>query len=175
MVRRRLEGRRRRRRVAVRRNIQADAAPSPHNRDVPPRRFGAVGGGDGESSTAGAKTTTTTTNVYRVLGADPSMSRSEIRKLYVELAKLHHPDSSSSSSSSSRTDEFDEIARAWEILSDERTRRAYDREMRAIEIKEGILRGADALAREYGPTVRGFYEDVAIPLLRRVLVGRTVS
>ena len=52
------------------------------------------------------------------------------------------------------------------VLSDPKSRRAHDRELAAHEFKEGVLRSAEELTREYGPAVRGFYEDVAIPLLR---------
>ena len=52
------------------------------------------------------------------------------------------------------------------VLSDPKSRRAHDQLLAAHEFKEGVLRSAGELAREYGPAVRGFYEDVAIPLLR---------
>ena len=35
-----------------------------------------------------------------------------------------------------------------------------------LEGWQGVLRSAGELAREYGPAITGFYEDMAIPLLR---------
>ena len=101
------------------------------------------------------------------------MTRSEIRRLYVGLARALHPDASppddgddDGGGAGAVPARFDDVARAWEVHSDPRSRRAHDRELAAAEFKEGVLRSAGELAREYGPAVRGFYEDVAIPLLR---------
>ena len=111
-------------------------------------------------------------NLYEILGASPSMSRSEIKRLYINLAKQTHPDSYNNNNSIDATDEwnedrFNEVAQAWDILSDNKTRRAYDRELAANDFKEDIIKKASELANEYGPSAQRFYDDVAIPLLRR--------
>ncbi|KAL7524649.1 hypothetical protein ACHAXR_000661, partial [Thalassiosira sp. AJA248-18] len=117
-------------------------------------------------------------NLYDILGANPAMSRTAIKQRYIALAKETHPDSNNyassaatttdnSSSSSSSVNRFNEIAQAWTILSDAKTRRAYDRELAANDFKEDIVKKAGEVAREYGPTARKFYDDFAIPLLRR--------
>jgi curved DNA-binding protein CbpA len=106
------------------------------------------------------------------------MSRTEIRQRYIALAKSTHPDSPSNSDDSTTTttasnsnnnyNSFDNVARAWEVLSDTQTRRVHDRELAAIEFKDNISRMADVAVREVvGPTFTKFYEDVAIPLFRR--------
>lgn len=102
-------------------------------------------------------------NLYDVLGADQSMSRQDIKRQYITLAKEYHPDSAGPEF----VDRFDEIARAWDVLSDNTTRRAYDRELAAEKFKDDIVQRASAVANEYGPTARAFYEDFALPFLRR--------
>lgn len=125
-------------------------------------------------SNEGSRTTTTTTkrkkksrlpekNLYDILGANQSMTRQDIKRLYITLAKEYHPDSAGPE----YVDRFDEIARAWDVLSDNNARRAYDRELAAEAFKDDILARATAVANEYGPTARAFYEDVALPFLRR--------
>ena len=102
-------------------------------------------------------------NLYDILGANQSMSRQDIKRQYITLAKEYHPDSAGPE----YVDRFDEIARAWDVLSDNTARRAYDRELAAEKFKEDIVQRASAVANEYGPTARAFYEDFALPFLRR--------
>ena len=107
-------------------------------------------------------------NLYNILGASPNMSRTEIKRLYITLAKQTHPDAIQTEDDSySNVNNFNEIAQAWEILSDFKTRRAYDRELAANEFKDDVVLRASELAKEYGPQARKFYDDIAIPLLRR--------
>ena len=102
-------------------------------------------------------------NLYDILGAKQSMSRQDIKRQYITLAKEYHPDSAGPE----YVDRFDEIARAWDVLSDSTARRAYDRELAAEKFKDDIVQRASAVANEYGPTARAFYEDFALPFLRR--------
>ena len=104
-------------------------------------------------------------NPYKILGANPNMSKIEIKKLYVNLAKETHPDSAGTSPES--VDRFNEVARAWSILSDPKSRRKYDREVAADAIKDEIVDYVSEAAKEYGPGARRFYDEFAIPLLRR--------
>ncbi|KAK1747048.1 DnaJ domain-containing protein [Skeletonema marinoi] len=102
-------------------------------------------------------------NLYDILGAKQSMSRQDIKRQYITLAKEYHPDSAGPE----YVDRFDEIARAWDVLSDSTARRAYDRELAAEKFKDDIVQRASTVANEYGPTARAFYEDFALPFLRR--------
>lgn len=110
-------------------------------------------------------------NLYEILGASPTMSRSEIKRLYISLAKEYHPDSAPSSivgaTAADGSDRFNDVAQAWSVLSDPKSRRAYDRELAAQGFKEDVVKRAGEVAREYGPTARKFYEEYAIPFLRR--------
>ena len=59
-----------------------------------------------------------------MLGLTKRATQAEIKKKFYELAKKHHPDSAKSS----RDDEekFKQITVAYDLLSNEKTRAAYD-------------------------------------------------
>jgi hypothetical protein len=57
---------------------------------------------------------------YDVLGVSPSAKHEEIRLRFLELAKLHHPDSGGSPK------EFAEISTAWKVLGNKTERSMYD-------------------------------------------------
>lgn len=59
-------------------------------------------------------------NPYKILGVSSSTSVSEIKKAYRELAKIHHPDKGGD------PDKFKQIARAYEVLSNESSKEYYD-------------------------------------------------
>lgn len=63
---------------------------------------------------------------YSVLGVEPEADLGQIRKAYHKLALQHHPDRNKGSKESE--ERFREIAKAYAILSDERTRHIFDRE-----------------------------------------------
>ena len=61
---------------------------------------------------------------YEVLGVNRSASAEEIRKAYRRLAREFHPDVNKSPEAATR---FAEMQDAYEVLSDARKRKAYDR------------------------------------------------
>ncbi|OCF73795.1 chaperone DnaJ [Kwoniella mangroviensis CBS 8886] len=63
-------------------------------------------------------------NPYDVLGVKKDASASEIKKSYYQLAKKWHPDSSKEEGAKEK---FHEIQAAYDILSDDSKRQAYDR------------------------------------------------
>ena len=77
---------------------------------------------------------------YAVLGADPSMSHSELRAIWRSQAKAHHPDLGADS-----PQRMVAINDAWEVLGDERLRYAYDRRDELLS----VLMDADAVASEF--------------------------
>lgn len=60
---------------------------------------------------------------YEVLGIKKDASKSEIKKAYRNLAKKYHPDRNNSSDAEEK---FKEVQEAYETLSDEQKRKAYD-------------------------------------------------
>lgn len=60
---------------------------------------------------------------YEVLGLSKSSSKDEIKKAYRKLAKRYHPDKNKENGAEER---FKEIQEAYDILSDDQKRSAYD-------------------------------------------------
>ncbi|KAH0518316.1 dnaJ homolog subfamily A member 3, mitochondrial [Microtus ochrogaster] len=61
---------------------------------------------------------------YQILGVPRNASRKDIRKAYLELAKKYHPDSNKDDPKAK--EKFTQVARAYEVLSDEAERKRYD-------------------------------------------------
>ncbi|MBY0531657.1 MAG: J domain-containing protein, partial [Xanthobacteraceae bacterium] len=82
---------------------------------------------------------------YEVLGVGRKASADEIKKSFRKLAKKHHPDSSKGDPKAAAR--FNEINTAYEILGDEKKRKAFD----AGEIDaEGKPRGFNFDPRQQG-------------------------
>jgi DnaJ-class molecular chaperone len=82
---------------------------------------------------------------YEVLGVSRKASADEIKKSFRKLAKKHHPDSNKGDPKGSAR--FNEINSAYEILGDEKKRKAFD----AGEIDaEGKQRGFNFDPRQQG-------------------------
>lgn len=60
---------------------------------------------------------------YKVLGVSEDASQDDIRKSYRKLARKYHPDVSKEADAEER---FKEVGEAYEVLRDEKKRRAYD-------------------------------------------------
>jgi curved DNA-binding protein CbpA len=63
---------------------------------------------------------------YRLLGVERAASAAEIRKAYYRMAKIWHPDVSEAGDAKSR---FQQISKAYRILSNPLSRRAYDQRL----------------------------------------------
>ncbi|XP_023141946.2 dnaJ homolog subfamily C member 24 [Amphiprion ocellaris] len=78
-------------------------------------------------------------DLYAVLGASPCDTVQQLRHRYQLLALQYHPDrlgGQCSSEAESGVKKFLEVDAAWKILSDENTRRQYDLQKRAQELKQ---------------------------------------
>nr|XP_040019225.1 dnaJ homolog subfamily C member 24 isoform X2 [Gasterosteus aculeatus aculeatus] len=78
-------------------------------------------------------------DLYAVLGAGPSDSAQQLRHRYQRLALQYHPDrhaGSSSAEAESGMKRFLEVDAAWRVLGDQTTRRQYDLQRRAQELKQ---------------------------------------
>jgi DnaJ-class molecular chaperone len=67
-----------------------------------------------------------TRNYYKILGVTQKTAKADLKKKYRELAKQYHPDTNAGSKTAE--DKFKIISEAYEILSDAKKRKAYDRE-----------------------------------------------
>ena len=64
-------------------------------------------------------------DLYKVLEISRSASQNDLKKKYRELTRKYHPDKNKGSKEA--VDKFTEVAEAYEILSDAKKRRMYDR------------------------------------------------
>jgi DnaJ family protein A protein 2 len=67
-----------------------------------------------------------TKSLYDVLEVPKTADNSEIRKQYLKMSRIYHPDKVSEEKREEATSKFKEISQAYEVLSDEQTRAYYD-------------------------------------------------
>ncbi|KAJ1849995.1 hypothetical protein LPJ70_000098 [Coemansia sp. RSA 2708] len=72
-----------------------------------------------------SRASTDTAGLYNVLGVDRDATPDELKRAYRRLALQHHPDRNPGASG--RSGEFVRIQYAYDVLSDERRRRIYNR------------------------------------------------
>jgi molecular chaperone DnaJ len=93
---------------------------------------------------------------YEVLGVARGANADEIRKAYRKLARQHHPDINKASDAEAK---FKELSEAYEVLSDDNKRAAYDRFGHAAVDGSGM--GAGAGAGGFGDfTGFGGFDDI---------------
>ncbi|XP_033913222.2 dnaJ homolog subfamily C member 24-like [Acipenser ruthenus] len=77
---------------------------------------------------------------YNILGANPSESLQELKQKYQKLALLYHPDKQSpdvpAGELEKRVQRFIDVDQAWKILGNEETKKQYDLQRRAAELKQ---------------------------------------
>ncbi len=91
---------------------------------------------------------------YKVLGAALKDAAGAIKKKYRALAKEHHPDANNGDKKSEEL--FKKITEAYEVLSDDKKRKAYDRERVAAKSRQSYSGGGSAgnssgAEGKYGP------------------------
>src|SRR5690349_11010098 len=64
-------------------------------------------------------------SLYDTLGVKKGASQAEIKKAYRKLAREHHPDANAGDKAAE--ERFKEVQTAYDILSDEKKRKEYDR------------------------------------------------
>jgi len=108
--------------------------------------------------------------LYDILGASRDASTAELRRRYLMLAKMKHPDAinaagaSEDHSGSDRAGtnqqqqddmvDFTQIAAAWSVLSNEKERRKYDRTLQRQELANNFESFLDAGLRNAIPFVQ---------------------
>lgn len=121
--------------------------------------------------------------LYEILGASPTASRAELKKKYVEMAKLSHPDAQIGREGPQivgDTPDFGEIAAAWRVLGDTKSRKRYDRELQYKEWSAYASKYANEKLEEAVPAVAKIMDNVAVPFIRRtaattIAVSQAVS
>ncbi|XP_067388184.1 dnaJ homolog subfamily C member 24 isoform X1 [Emydura macquarii macquarii] len=82
-------------------------------------------------------------DLYRILGAEPSDTLTELKQKYQKLALLYHPDKQSADVPAGevgeRVQRFIEIDQAWKILGNEETKKEYDLQRRELNIYHYFL------------------------------------
>lgn len=91
---------------------------------------------------------------YEILGVSPNADDAAIKKAYRKLAKRYHPDSNSGDARAEEA--FKEVTEAYDILSDEKKRKLYDRFGHAAFDGSGPEAGAyDQNAHGWSPFGQG--------------------
>ena len=78
---------------------------------------------------------------YRVLGLDPGSSEESIKLAYRRLAREAHPDRNMDKNAQQQAEAATRMAglnRAYAVLSDSKKRRAYDQELKTIQLVDKI-------------------------------------
>ncbi|KAL7471725.1 hypothetical protein ACHAXS_012028 [Conticribra weissflogii] len=97
------------------------------------------------------------------------MTKPEIKKLYLTLAKQTHPDSAGYSPEN--IERFNRVARAYSILSDKQLRKRYDRELKANALTEEADEYMEGKKREMGRVLEAWYDELFIPFLTSLATG----
>ena len=91
--------------------------------------------GRGEAASADGGADAAQPNHYKALGVGPEATGAEIRAAYRRIARASHPDKADGEQA-----RFVEAAAAYEVLSDERRRHAYD--VAIMGVQEGLGSGS---------------------------------
>jgi molecular chaperone DnaJ len=94
---------------------------------------------------------------YDVLGVARGANADEIRKAYRKLARQHHPDMNKSPDAEAK---FKELSEAYEVLSDDNKRAAYDRFGHAAVDGSGMGAGAGGFSDFTGFGGMGGFDDI---------------
>jgi curved DNA-binding protein CbpA len=123
-----------------------------------------INGAVGNTTTSLTTEKKPTPTLYEILGAKPSDTKEEIKKKYVQLAKMSHPDAIKFNGNTIEVD-FNEISTAWSILGDEKKRLRYDRSLKAAQFSEDLADWTIQQARPAADWSAEVLEKVAIPFL----------
>jgi len=92
---------------------------------------------------------------YNILGISRNSGASDIKKAYYKLAKEWHPDKHKGSDKEEAEKKFKEISQAYEILSNEESKKVYD------------MYGNDGLKRHYQQAGSGDIPDIFAQMFKR--------
>ncbi len=97
---------------------------------------------------------------YEVLGVERSATKEEIRKAYRRLAMRYHPDRNIDNKEEAE-EKFKEVQKAYEVLSDEEKRAAYDRfGHEGVNGQAGGFGGAGGFSGDFGDIFGDMFGDI---------------
>ncbi|WP_071515182.1 J domain-containing protein [Geitlerinema sp. PCC 9228] len=97
-----------------------------------------------------ANTRAATGNYYQILGVAPTASPMEIRRMYRQLSKQYHPDTTDLPTATAK-EKFQQLNEAYATLSNPQRRLAYDRQLYAQRLASIYA----AMAEKEPPVERG--------------------
>lgn len=104
-------------------------------------------------------------NHYEILGVAQQASADEIRRTYLKLARERHPDRFTDQAEKAKAHEFfQQLTEAFNTLSNEQRRRAYDQELQKPKLERPEDLAQDAFARAL-KKVEGGEQQEAVDLL----------
>lgn len=114
--------------------------------------------------------------LYEILNASPDATRSELKKQYVSLARVSHPDAQKNDGAV----DFQQIAEAWRTLGNPKSRRQYDRQLKAKAWGEAAQRITNESLEQVAPVASSFMDNLAVPFLKRTsattfAVGKAIA
>ena len=95
---------------------------------------------------------------YEVLGVSKGASADELKKAYRKLAMQYHPDKNQGNKEAE--EKFKTISEAYDVLSDDQKRAAYDRFGHDAFSGGGFGGGASQSGREYASNFSDIFEDL---------------
>ncbi|KAG2186324.1 hypothetical protein INT43_002762 [Umbelopsis isabellina] len=79
---------------------------------------------------------------YDILGVSQKASTSEIKQSFQKLVLQHHPDKQAPSLSADE-EHIHQLLKAWKVLRDPESRRAYDQVIKSQQLKQGAVINED--------------------------------
>lgn len=117
-------------------------------------------------------------NYYEILGASQDASRGELKKKYIALARVSHPDAAIGGSNSQDEDvDFQNVAEAWRTLGNPKSRRRYDRQLKAKAWGDAAQKLTNERLEQVAPLASTFMDNLAVPFLRKTsaTVGKAIK
>ena len=117
-------------------------------------------------------------NYYEILGTSQDASRGELKKKYIALARVSHPDAAIGGTNSQDKDvDFQNVAEAWRTLGNPKSRRRYDRQLKAKAWGEAAQKLTNERLEQVAPLASTFMDNLAVPFLRKTsaTVGKAIK
>lgn len=85
-------------------------------------------------------------DLYEILNLERRASSEDVKRAYYALAKMYHPDSKEQAD----VKKFYEVTEAYQILSDEARRKAYDETLKTGRLEKSWMESDESVEVQYG-------------------------